>query len=61
VPRAESERAFNCGVGMVAAVAPDVADDVVALLGERGVPAWVAGTVGARTGEAAARLVGSYR
>ena len=27
VPRAESERAFNCGVGMVAAVAPEVADD----------------------------------
>jgi phosphoribosylformylglycinamidine cyclo-ligase len=61
VPRAEAERAFNCGVGMVAAVAPGVADDVVALLGERGVPAWVAGTVGGRTGDAAARLVGSYR
>jgi phosphoribosylformylglycinamidine cyclo-ligase len=61
VPRTESERAFNCGVGMVAAVAPDVADEVVAVLAERGVPAWVAGTVGARTGEDAARLVGSYR
>ena len=45
----------------VAAVAPDVAGDVVTALGERGVPAWVAGTVGARTGADAARLVGSYR
>ena len=65
VPRTESERAFNCGVGMVAAVAPEVADDVVAELTGRGVPAWVAGEVrrhddGAAEG-AAARLVGSYR
>src|SRR4051795_13562934 len=28
VPRGESERAFNCGVGMVAAVSADVADAV---------------------------------
>ncbi|RFU23189.1 phosphoribosylformylglycinamidine cyclo-ligase [Geodermatophilus marinus] len=61
VPRAESERAFNCGVGMVAVVAPAVADDVVAALGERGVPAWVAGTVEERSGGTAARLVGRYR
>jgi phosphoribosylformylglycinamidine cyclo-ligase len=63
VPRAESERAFNCGVGMVAAVDPAVADDVVAQLTGRGVPAWVAGTLQERTDDAApaARLVGSYR
>src|SRR5829696_2171057 len=61
VPPTESERAFNCGVGMVAAVAPEQADRAVALLTARGVPAWVAGTVGARTGGDAARLVGSYR
>jgi phosphoribosylformylglycinamidine cyclo-ligase len=61
VPRTESERAFNCGVGMVAAVAPEQADRTVALLGERGVPAWVAGTIGRTDGEASARLVGSYR
>jgi phosphoribosylformylglycinamidine cyclo-ligase len=60
VPRSESERAFNCGVGMVAAVAPDAADAVVATLGERGVPAWVAGTVQRRDGDAAA-LEGAYR
>jgi phosphoribosylformylglycinamidine cyclo-ligase len=61
VPRGESERAFNCGVGMVAAVAPEQADRAVALLTARGVPAWVAGSIGAIAGEAAAGLVGSYR
>ncbi|MGY2129734.1 phosphoribosylformylglycinamidine cyclo-ligase [Blastococcus sp. SYSU DS0617] len=62
VPRAESERAFNCGVGMVAAVAPQVADDVVAQITAAGVPAWVAGSVEPRSGDDdAARLVGSYR
>jgi phosphoribosylformylglycinamidine cyclo-ligase len=63
VPRTESERAFNCGVGMVAAVAPEVADRAVALLAQRGVPAWVAGRVTPREDDdaAAARLVGTYR
>jgi phosphoribosylformylglycinamidine cyclo-ligase len=62
VPRGESERAFNCGVGMVAAVAADRADEAVALLGDRGLPAWVAGTVRRRGAEdePAARLVGGY-
>jgi phosphoribosylformylglycinamidine cyclo-ligase len=61
VPRAESERAFNCGVGMVAAVAPESADRAVQRLADRGVPAWVAGTVGEVRDGAAARLVGTYR
>jgi phosphoribosylformylglycinamidine cyclo-ligase len=63
VPREESERAFNCGVGMVAAVAPDAADAALAQLAAAGVPAWVAGSIQARTTEdqAAARLVGSSR
>ena len=63
VPREESERAFNCGVGMVAAVSPRAADAVVDRLTAAGIPAWVAGTVGTRTDDAApaARLVGSYR
>jgi phosphoribosylformylglycinamidine cyclo-ligase len=59
VPREESERAFNCGVGMVAVVAPEAADAAVRLLTGRGVPSWVAGTVGA--GDTGARLVGTYR
>ncbi|MGY2003300.1 phosphoribosylformylglycinamidine cyclo-ligase [Blastococcus sp. SYSU DS1024] len=62
VPRAESERAFNCGVGMVAAVAPEQADAAVALLTARGIPAWVAGTVREQTEQApVAELVGTYR
>ena len=61
MPREESERAFNCGVGMVAAVAAEHADRAVALLAERGMAAWVAGAIGAVDGEASARLVGSYR
>jgi phosphoribosylformylglycinamidine cyclo-ligase len=63
VPRGESERAFNCGVGMVAVVAGDQADAAVTLLTERGVPAWVAGSVGRRrtAGEPAAQLTGAYR
>jgi phosphoribosylformylglycinamidine cyclo-ligase len=63
VPRTESERAFNCGVGMVAAVSADRADDAVRLLTARGVPAWIAGTIGERADEGAspAELIGSYR
>ncbi|MGY1825290.1 MULTISPECIES: phosphoribosylformylglycinamidine cyclo-ligase [unclassified Blastococcus] len=62
VPRAESERAFNCGVGMVASVAPEQADAAVALLTGRGVPAWIAGTVREQAGGApGAELVGDYR
>ncbi len=62
VPRSESERAFNCGVGMVAAVAPGIAGDVVAALTERDVPAWVAGSVRRRSADGpAARLASRYR
>jgi phosphoribosylformylglycinamidine cyclo-ligase len=62
VPRAESERAFNCGVGMVAAVAPDAADAAVAQLTAAGIPAWIAGEVRSTDAEGAtARLEGTYR
>lgn len=62
VPRTESERAFNCGVGMVAAVAPEVADAVAAQLTDAGIPSWVAGTISTADGEGAtARLEGTYR
>jgi phosphoribosylformylglycinamidine cyclo-ligase len=62
VPREESERAFNCGVGMVAAVSAGAADAALAQLASSGVPAWVAGTIGPRTtDDPTAYLVGSYR
>jgi phosphoribosylformylglycinamidine cyclo-ligase len=63
VPRAESERAFNCGVGMIAVVAADTAQAAADRLTASGVPAWVAGSIGTRqdAAEPGARLVGSYR
>jgi phosphoribosylformylglycinamidine cyclo-ligase len=39
----EMERTFNLGVGMVAVVPAEAADDSVALLAGRGVDAWVLG------------------
>jgi phosphoribosylformylglycinamidine cyclo-ligase len=61
VPREESERAFNCGVGMVAVISPDAADAAVGALTERGVPAWVAGEVRRDGKRSGARLEGTYR
>jgi phosphoribosylformylglycinamidine cyclo-ligase len=45
VAPAEMERTFNLGVGMVAVVAPALADDALALLQQRGVDSWVAGEI----------------
>ena len=45
VERAEMDRVFNMGVGMVAVVRPDDADDVIAAAGERGWAAWRIGRV----------------
>ena len=75
VPQPDLERTLNLGVGMVAIVDAAGADAAVNRLAERGVPAWVMGTVGA-AGEAqagpdyvqgakgvdggAVRLVGNY-
>jgi phosphoribosylformylglycinamidine cyclo-ligase len=63
VPRVECERAFNCGVGMVAVVTADSAEEAVARLTAAGAPSWVAGSIGRRQDPAApaARLVGTYR
>jgi len=69
-----TEGTWNLGIGMLAVVAKDRADDVVAALDARSVPAWVAGRVSTVARElagfeqgakgvtgGAARLVGSYR
>ena len=59
VARAEMERTFNQGIGMVAVVGADAADAALARLRARGVPAWVVGPVRARRagedGDAAAK------
>lgn len=48
VDRADLERTFNMGIGMVAVVAEADADAALALLAQRGVPAWACGVVRAR-------------
>ena len=54
VEQADLERTLNCGVGMVALIAPDDAERALTLLDGHGVRAWVAGHV--RTGDAEARV-----
>jgi phosphoribosylformylglycinamidine cyclo-ligase len=50
VAEAEMLRAFNCGIGMVAVVAPDRAEALGAVLAEAGAPARVIGRVVAGAG-----------
>ena len=45
VPAADYERTWNCGVGMVAVIAPNHADLALATLAARGLQAWIAGEV----------------
>ncbi|QBR93264.1 phosphoribosylformylglycinamidine cyclo-ligase [Nocardioides euryhalodurans] len=59
VPDADLEQTLNCGVGMVALVAPEDADRAVAVLAGHGVRAWAAGeVVGDGSGEV--RLTGAH-
>jgi phosphoribosylformylglycinamidine cyclo-ligase len=51
-------RTFNCGVGMVALVAAEAAEDALALLASRGVDAWRLGTVSALAGTGRVHLAG---
>jgi phosphoribosylformylglycinamidine cyclo-ligase len=51
VDQAELERTFNMGVGMLAFVAPTGADATLDLLANRGVDAWVVGTVAQRSSD----------
>ena len=48
VDTADLERTFNMGIGMIAVVNAADADRALALLAERGLSAWVCGTVRAR-------------
>ncbi|MFC8193705.1 phosphoribosylformylglycinamidine cyclo-ligase [Cellulomonas sp. NPDC057328] len=54
VPWGDLEATLNLGVGMVAIVAPDVADAVQRAARDRGLPAWVLGTVRAAAPDDAA-------
>ena len=50
VPQPDVEATLNCGVGMVALLAPDSIDAAIARLHEHGITAWVAGEVAAADG-----------
>jgi phosphoribosylformylglycinamidine cyclo-ligase len=54
---AEMARTFNCGVGMVAVVAPDAADAFMALMHEQGETAFPIGTL--REGDRGCTVTGS--
>ncbi len=64
----ELERTFNCGVGMVAVLPEGLADSALEVLAERGVPAWIAGSIEVVDSRAnpenrlgtRARLIGDY-
>ncbi|MEO8222252.1 MAG: phosphoribosylformylglycinamidine cyclo-ligase [Specibacter sp.] len=51
VPLADLERTLNLGVGMVAVVSADAADDAIARLNSRGLPSWAMGTVTAEASD----------
>jgi phosphoribosylformylglycinamidine cyclo-ligase len=57
VETADLERTLNCGVGMVAVVAPEDAERAVVLLEGHGIRAWVCGQV-SRSGHPASRPAG---
>jgi phosphoribosylformylglycinamidine cyclo-ligase len=61
VPQPDLEATLNCGVGMVALLAPAAVDGAVSLLGEHGIDAWVAGEVAAADGPGGTvELVGQH-
>ncbi|GAA0949291.1 phosphoribosylformylglycinamidine cyclo-ligase [Actinocorallia libanotica] len=53
VAQADLDRTFNLGVGMAAIVAPEAAEEALALCASRDLPAWVLGDVIAGEGRAA--------
>ncbi|MFF9376339.1 phosphoribosylformylglycinamidine cyclo-ligase [Streptomyces griseoluteus] len=61
VARLELEKTLNMGVGMMAVVPAESAEAALTTLADRGVEAWVAGTIAERgEQESAAGLVGDY-
>ncbi len=61
IERADFEATWNCGIGMVAVVAPDSADLALRSLSARGMSGWVAGAIQARSGRDGATLEGAYQ
>jgi phosphoribosylformylglycinamidine cyclo-ligase len=61
VAQSAHERTWNAGVGMVAVVAPEVADLTLKSLAARGMKAWIAGEVRSNQGQARSTLEGTYQ
>ena len=64
VPQSDMERTWNCGIGMVAVVAPEHADRALKTLSARGMQAWVCGRVQANSQAGApggSALEGNYQ
>jgi len=61
VAQPDYEKTWNCGVGMVALVAPEAADLAIRSLAARGMKAWVCGKIERRTAESGSSLVGKYQ
>jgi phosphoribosylformylglycinamidine cyclo-ligase len=59
IEQGEQERTLNMGVGMLAVIGQDDADDSVRLLTKHGVPAWIAGEI--VSGDGTVELAGAYR
>ena len=60
VPQSDMERTWNCGLGMVAIVAPEAADRTIRSLLGRGMSAFVCGEIQKDAGKRAA-LEGNYK
>ena len=61
VPQSDMERTWNCGIGMVAIVAPAEADRALRTLSARGMKAWVAGVIHERGESEGSALEGNYQ
>jgi phosphoribosylformylglycinamidine cyclo-ligase len=61
VAQIDYERTWNCGVGMVAVIAPDQADLALKTLAARGLHAWIAGEVVELANSQGATLEGKHR
>jgi len=61
IPQDAFESTWNCGVGMVAVIAPNMADLALKTLSARGMHAWIAGQVDEISGSHGAILEGSYQ
>lgn len=60
IAQEDFEKTWNCGVGMVAVLAPESADLALKSLSARGMKAWIAGKVVADTATIRSSLVGTY-